>query len=115
MTTQTDTTYQRFESESNAQRRLLRQEELILEVTEALLQAMDKAGVTQAELAQRLGKTRGFISQVLAGGRNLTLRTIADFADALDERVRVQVCDQGGWLNSTLREQARETVVWTAA
>lgn len=67
-------------------RRLVRQEELILQVTDTLTQALDDAGVTRAELARRLGKSPGFVSQVFGGGRNLTLRTVADIAAALSLR-----------------------------
>ena len=42
--------------------------------------------MTRAELARRMGRTPGFVSQVLGGGRNLTLRTIADIAAALSLR-----------------------------
>ena len=66
--------------------RLLRQEELILDVTETLSQALEAAGMTKAELARRLGRSPGFVSQLLGGGRNLTLRTIADIAAALAVR-----------------------------
>jgi ribosome-binding protein aMBF1 (putative translation factor) len=79
----------RFESSSAENRRLLKQEELILEVTEMLSTALEKSGVSQAELARRLGKSKGFVSQLFAGGRNLTLRTISDLADALGVRVVV--------------------------
>jgi len=77
------TDYEVFESSSDENRRGLRQEELILEITIALSEALAEKGITRAELAKRLGKTKGFVSQILAGGRNLTLRTIADVADAL--------------------------------
>ncbi len=85
------TTYESFRDASAQNRRLLRQEELILEVTEALSEAMAREGVTKTELARRLGKTKGFVSQILAGSRNLTLRTIADVADTLGCQIRVQV------------------------
>lgn len=49
--------------------RLVRQEELILEVTEKLALALDEAGITRTELAGRLGRTPGYVSQVFAGGR----------------------------------------------
>ena len=62
---------------------LLRQERLILDVTEQLAGALENSGVTRAELARRMGRTPGFVSQLLGGGRNLTLRTIADIAAAL--------------------------------
>jgi len=67
-------------------KRLVDQEKLILGVTEELATALDERGVSRAELARRLGRTPGFVTQVLGGGRNLTLRTIADFARALDMR-----------------------------
>ena len=65
---------------------LLRQERLILDVTEQLAGALESSRVTQAELARRMGRTPGFVSQLLGGGRNLTLRTIADIAAALSLR-----------------------------
>lgn len=69
----------------------LRQEELILEATEALARALRSSGLTQNELATRLGKTKGFVSQILGGGKNLTLRTLADVAGALGYRVQIQL------------------------
>jgi len=87
--TKARTDYEVFEQSSVVSRRLLREEELILDVTEALSEMLEEEGVTQTMLAQRLGKTKGLVSQILAGGRNLTLRTIADIADALGYRVRI--------------------------
>lgn len=71
--------------------RLVRQEELILDVTERLTEALRETGVTKTELARRLGRTPGFVSQVFAGGRNLTLRTIADIATALALRPSLEL------------------------
>lgn len=76
--------YEDFEGASAEHRRLLRQEALIVEVTEALAEALSARGINQSQLARRLNKTKGYISQLLGGGRNLTLRTLADVADALD-------------------------------
>lgn len=94
------TDYELFEVSSIKNRRLLRQEELILEVAETISQAMEREGVTKAELARRLGKTKGFVSQILAGGRNLTLRTIADVTDALGYKISIQALP---------REEVRES------
>ena len=66
--------------------RLTRQEELILDVTIGISEAMDDRGVTKAELARRLDRTPSFVSQLLAGSRNLTLRTISDVAAAISLR-----------------------------
>lgn len=82
--------------------RLVRQEELILDVTERLTEALEDAGVTKAELAKRLGKSPGFVSQVFGGGRNLTLRTISDIARALSMRPTFQLSsDSESWLEVT--------------
>lgn len=68
-------------SEANA--RQVAQEAFIAEVTEALWAAMGRAGVSKSELAERLGATKGHVSQVFSGSRNMTLRTVADICLAL--------------------------------
>lgn len=68
-------------------RRLLAQEELILEVTEVLCGLLEEEKISKKELADRLGKTKGFVSQLLNGGRNLTLRTVADILHVLEYKV----------------------------
>lgn len=77
------TDYEKFEQSSVENRRRLREEELILEVTEMLCNTMEANNINQTQVATNLGKSKGFISQLLAGGRNLTLRSIADVADAI--------------------------------
>ena len=84
-------TYELFEQSSERNRRLLREEELILDVTEAVSAMMQEAGISKTQLAKRMGRTKGFITQLLSGGRNLTLRTLAGLADALEARVTITV------------------------
>ncbi|MBI4643953.1 MAG: helix-turn-helix transcriptional regulator [Deltaproteobacteria bacterium] len=67
--------------------RLVVQGELIMEVTETLCKLLEKEKVSRKELAERLGKTKGFVSQLLNGGRNLTLRTVADILHVLGYKV----------------------------
>jgi len=69
--------------------RLLAQEELILEMTETLCELLQKENITRQALAERLGKSKGFVSQVLNGGRNLTLRTIADILNVLGYKIKI--------------------------
>jgi transcriptional regulator with XRE-family HTH domain len=85
------TDVERLEQVSTESRRLLNQEKLILEVTEALSEAIEEQGLTRSEVAKRLGKTKGFVSQLLGGGRNLTLRSVADLADAMGVSLKVEV------------------------
>lgn len=68
---------------------LLAEERLILEATEAVVAVLDANGISRQELAQRMGKSKGFVSQLLSGERNMTLRTLADLGHALGCRFRV--------------------------
>ena len=67
--------------------RLMAQGDLIMEVTETLCELLEKEKISRKELADRLGKSKGFISQLLNGGRNLTLRTVADIIHVLGYKV----------------------------
>ena len=64
----------------------LEQEHLLLEVTEIIAELMAAQGVTKAELARRLRTTKGHVTQMLSGSRNLTLRTLSDVFTALGYR-----------------------------
>src|SRR4030043_999285 len=75
--------------------KLMAQGELIMEVTETLCELMEKEGIARKELAERLGKSKGFISQLLNGGRNLTLRTVADILHVLGYRVALTPYKEG--------------------
>lgn len=70
--------------------RLYQQERAILEVTETLCQLMEEDGVSRSELAQRLGKSKGYISQLLDGRTNMTIRTISDAFVALGRALHFQ-------------------------
>ncbi len=67
--------------------KLMAQGDLIMEVTETLCELLEKEKVSRKELADRLGKSKGFVSQLLNGGRNLTLRTVADILHVLGYKV----------------------------
>jgi transcriptional regulator with XRE-family HTH domain len=76
-------------------RRLFAQEDLILEVTEKICELLEKEKISRKELADRLGKSKGFISQLLNGGRNLTLRTVADILHVLGYKVALTPYKEG--------------------
>ena len=54
------------------------EERCIVAITETIAEAMERAGLNRTEVAERLGRTKGHISQLLSGKRNMTLRTLAD-------------------------------------
>src|SRR5579885_2841820 len=54
------------------------------ELQKACLEEKTERGVTQAQLARDLGVDRAVVCRQLAGTSNLTLRTLADYAWALN-------------------------------
>jgi transcriptional regulator with XRE-family HTH domain len=77
---------------SSDQRRIeFAEEALIVEVAEKIWAAMDAAKVTRTELADRLGKSKAYISQLLNGSRNMTLRSLAGLAYSLGYCVHCSV------------------------
>ena len=61
-------------------------------VLEAMIKAREKSGITQAELAQRMGTTQSVISRLEHGAfSKATLETIKKIADALDMRLVIKM------------------------
>jgi transcriptional regulator with XRE-family HTH domain len=65
------------------------QERTIFEATERICALMDVTGVTRSELADRLGKTRSHVTQLLDGQTNMRLRTLSDVFVALGRAVHI--------------------------
>lgn len=63
--------------------RLFQQEWLILEVTEVVANVMEEKGIRKKDLAEELGRSKGYVTQLLDGRANMTLRTISDVMWAL--------------------------------
>lgn len=59
---------------------------LVTQVSNEITWLMTERGLTRADLAARMGVSPGRVSQILGGGENLTLRTLAALAAALDAR-----------------------------
>ena len=70
--------------------RLYQQERAIQELTDLVCELMDEQGVSRSKLAKRLGRTKGYITQLLDGRANMTVRTISDVFTALDRAVHFQ-------------------------
>jgi transcriptional regulator with XRE-family HTH domain len=54
---------------------------------------LEKRGVPQRALAERLGVSEGRVSQILSGRQNLTVRTLANLATVLEARFCVSITD----------------------
>lgn len=97
----------RWAESSEANAKLVAQEMLIAEITESLWGVLEHTGVSKSELAARLGTSKGHVSQVLSGSRNMTLRTLSDLCFALKAKPRVSIDldteDAGGWSSAEVR------------
>lgn len=69
----------------------LEEERLIVAATEHVCELMDDQSINRSELASRINRTKGYVTQLLSGERNLTLRTLAELAFALGSRVSVDL------------------------
>ena len=69
--------------------RIWNQEQAVFDVTELICGIMNEQKVTRAELATKLGKSRPYITQLLDGATNMTIRTVADVLGALGHRLHV--------------------------
>jgi len=52
---------------------------------------MAEHGITRASLATQMKITPGRVSQILSGDENLTLKTLAAVASALDARAEIRI------------------------
>jgi transcriptional regulator with XRE-family HTH domain len=64
---------------------------LVTRLTNEVNWYMRERGLTRADLAARMGVSPGRVSQILGGGENLTLRTLAALSTALDARFGIEL------------------------
>ena len=80
--------------ESPERSRVFLEEGLILDATEAICEALEENGISRANLADRLGTSNAYVTQLLNGSRNMTLRTFASIAFALEMVPRIELKEQ---------------------
>ena len=64
---------------------------LVTQLTNEITVYMRERNLTRADLAARMGVSPGRVSQILGGGENLTLRTLAALSTALDARFDIEL------------------------
>src|SRR5258708_8252338 len=70
-------------------RRLLSVEALVAEASEVIARLLAEQNVSKADLARRLNKSRAWVTQLLSGKTNMTVRTLAEVVYALDAEVKL--------------------------
>ncbi|MBN2377351.1 MAG: hypothetical protein JXD22_13190 [Sedimentisphaerales bacterium] len=70
--------------------KLYQQERIIFEVSELICKLMEDRKINKVKLAAKLGRSKGYITQLLDGSANMTLRTISDVMMALDSSLYVE-------------------------
>jgi len=71
-------------------RRAYYSEGLIFKVTELICKMLKDKQITRKQLADRIGVTKGHISQLLSGEHNMTLETAAEIFYALGCQITVE-------------------------
>jgi transcriptional regulator with XRE-family HTH domain len=59
-------------------KKLYLEELLILNIANIVSELMEKQKITKADLARHIGCSKGYITQVLDGTKNLTLKTVSN-------------------------------------
>jgi transcriptional regulator with XRE-family HTH domain len=76
-------------------KRSLKVAKFISRLQSAIQAALADSGMTQQEVAEKLGVDRSVVNRRLKGKANLTARSIADFAFALERDIKVEFVDLG--------------------
>lgn len=104
-----ETLYEKYIKDKDFER-IMQQEEIIMDVTENFCEILEREKIKKSTLAKFMGKTKGYISQLLGGGRNLTLRSMADLAFHLGYTVKVEFTKK-----RSLKKQNVHVVNWNVA
>ena len=61
------------------------------ELALALIKARTKAGLTQAEVAKKMGTTQSVVARIEGGGNPPNLKTLERYAEAVGRRIQVRL------------------------
>ncbi len=67
------------------------EERAVLDFTEEIYGRMEALGLRKSQLAERLGTSPAYVTKILGGDANFTLKTMVRLARALDASVHVHV------------------------
>lgn len=70
-------------------RKQLSVDTLVAEASELIARLMAKENLSKADLARRLNRSRAWVTQLLSGRTNMTIRTLAEVSFALGAEVKL--------------------------
>jgi transcriptional regulator with XRE-family HTH domain len=85
----------------------------ILEFTEDVVQRMEEQGISRSALASRLNVRPAYITKILKGENNFTLRKMVEVARSLECELRVHLQREGiktSWMDYPLLPSARQAI-----
>ena len=88
-------------------RRLLEQERLVLEATEAIATLMEQERISRTELARKINKSPAYITKLLRGTNNFTLRNLSDVFFALGRSAHITLGKTGDGIQVPKTETPR--------
>jgi transcriptional regulator with XRE-family HTH domain len=88
---------------------------LIHDFTEELVKRMEKARITRAELARRLGSSPAYVTKILRGNGNFTLTTMVRLARAVGMEVRLDLVAPGQSRSREERYPQEPLAEWAVA
>lgn len=65
-----------------------------LDVAVDIERLMEAEGLSKKELATRIGSSASYITQVLSGEKNLTIKSMVKLANAMGKRPRIEFIDK---------------------
>ena len=101
----------REELESARKTFAFRLEKILLQLGEDICGLMRDQGLSRAEVAARLGVSRAYVTKVLNGNPNLTIKTLVKLSDALGRDLVIHFPSQvHGKVSSSVRRPRRAQV-----
>jgi transcriptional regulator with XRE-family HTH domain len=70
-------------------------EQKILELTEKIVQRMEELGISRSVLADRLNVSKPYITKLLRGDVNFTLKSLAELSQALEADFDIDIFPEG--------------------
>ena len=71
-------------------------DEILEDFYAAINKQLQRLGISQVELAKRLGVSKSYVTKALKDGRSLSLKTMIMLADALGLKVTVRFAGKRG-------------------